>query len=116
MNLLKTSSIGLLILGEFSAIYAEMLIARLGSLSGSSGMTLFKIVAFMAFAGCALLTGYYLGYKSFQNIWIIAAVSIVSILIVEPVLAYSFFQELPTRGSTIGLIMGALGLIATLLL
>ena len=114
--LLKSSALLLLFLGEFFAVYAEMVAARLPAMNDIPVFDLWKIGMCMVIAGIALLAGYYLGYKSFQNIWIVTVISITSILIVEPALAYTFFHELPNRGATIGLIFGSLGLLATVLL
>ena len=112
----KVLAIAILSLGEFLVVYAEMVVAKLPSLHGASTVVFWKIAICMIIGSCALLGGYYSGYKSFQNIWIVTALSIVLVLIVEPVLAYTFFHELPGRGATIGLLLGAMGLFATVLL
>lgn len=62
----------------------------------------------------ALLAGYMLGIKAFNNIWIVSAVSISSILILEPIVAYSVFRQIPTKGAFIGFLLGAAGLIIAL--
>ena len=93
----KTLAVFLLFIGESLAVYAEMVAARLSSLQGTAHHMLLKIIFSMMIAGLALLWGYYLGYKVFQNIWIVTVISITSILIVEPALAYFFFQELQTQ-------------------
>jgi hypothetical protein len=41
--------------------------------------------------------------------------SITSILIIEPLIAYLVLKQLPTKGALIGLILGALGFAATFL-
>ncbi len=112
----KSLALALLFLGEFFAVYAEMAVARLPSLRFASTASLSKIGIAMVIGAGALIGGYYLGYKAFQNIWIVTVISVTSILIVEPALAYTFFQELPNRGATIGLVLGSLGLLATVLL
>ncbi len=61
------------------------------------------------------IAGYILGYKSFQNIWIVSALSITSILIIEPILGYALFQQLPTKGAFLGLILAVIGFIVTLI-
>ncbi len=66
-------------------------------------------------AGAFLILGYMLGYSAFKNIWIVSAASITSILIMEPILGFLFFRQMPTTGATIGLILGAVGFITTLL-
>jgi hypothetical protein len=54
-----------------------------------------------------------IGYKSFKNIWVVSALSITSILIMEPLIGYIIFQQLSTRGALVGLLLGAVGFAAT---
>jgi len=61
-----------------------------------------------------LIEGYMLGYTAFRNIWIVSAISITSILIVEPLLAYDLFQQLPTKGALVGFVAGIIGFAAAL--
>lgn len=63
----------------------------------------------MAVAGAFLIGGYMIGYNAFRNIWIVSVISVTSILIVEPVLAYTICRELPTRGALIGFVFGMVG-------
>jgi hypothetical protein len=114
-TLLKVISIALLFLGESVAIYAEVIAAR------AYGSRLFwpvfwKMFILMTVGGGFLIAGYMLGFKNFQDIWIVTVASITSILIMEPIINYSVFQELPHRGATVGLILGMLGLVATMIL
>lgn len=110
----KLGVIGLLFAGEALSVYAEMLAAKSYSLAGSSYWPIFiKAFGAITLAGGLLIAGYMLGYKSFKNIWIVSALSITSILIMEPLVAYLVFKTLPTRGALIGLVMGALGFLAT---
>jgi len=44
----------------------------------------------------SLLFGYMIAYSGFKNIWIVSVVSITAILVLEPLLAWTFFHELPT--------------------
>lgn len=68
----------------------------------------------MVFSGCTLLlVAYTVGYQAAKNIWVVTAASVGSILVVEPVLAWIFFHQLPERGALAGLVLGAAGLIAT---
>ena len=53
------------------------------------------------------------GLKAFDNIWVVTAISVTSILIIEPIIAYSIFRTLPTGGVLVGMILGALGFVAT---
>ena len=107
MNL-KIIGIILLVVGEALSIYIELSLAR--KPTNIFGMTIIFIAA-TAF----LLYGYIISYSAFRNIWIVSVISITSILIIEPILAYLIFRELPTRGASIGLIFGTLGFISSLL-
>ncbi|MEM5778032.1 MAG: hypothetical protein QXK49_00160 [Candidatus Aenigmatarchaeota archaeon] len=62
-----------------------------------------------------LILGYIFGFSSFKNIWIVSIISITSILISEPILAYTFFHQMPTTGALIGLVFGVLGFISTII-
>lgn len=106
----------LLFLGEALSVYSEMI----GAKAHSDALTAYPQIFIKSFllitmAGALLITGYMLGYKSFKNIWIVSVMSITSILIMEPVIAYIILKQLPTKGATIGLILGAMGFIATFL-
>ena len=106
---IKVLSILLLFLGEGFAIYAEMIAARNLNLVGRPFLSTFlKMFFVIIIAGGFLIAGYMLGFKSFQNIWIVSAASITSILIIEPILAWTIFQQLPTKGALLGLIFGVL--------
>ena len=105
----------LLFTGELLGVYAIMIAARSASVNDAF-IVLIKSFLLAMVGGVILVGGYYLGYKAFQNIWIVMVISITSILILEPALAYILFHELPTRGAAVGLILGALGLIATVTL
>jgi len=111
----KIFALIILFLGELSTIYGEMAGSRLHALGTpifSLGML--KYLVLVAVGGIFILAGYVWGYKAFNNIWIISALSVTSILILEPFLAYSIFKQLPTTGALIGFILGVLGLGATL--
>jgi drug/metabolite transporter (DMT)-like permease len=55
-----------------------------------------------------------LGYRAFKNIWIVSAILVTSILVVEPTLAWFLFKEIPTLGASIGIGLGVIGLIVAL--
>jgi hypothetical protein len=75
-----------------------------------------KMFIIIVFAGVFLIVGYMMGFSAFKNIWIVSVASITSILIIEPILAYTVFQQLPTKGAIIGLILGILGFISSMIL
>lgn len=71
----------------------------------------------VSMAGVALLVyGYTFGYQAFKNIWIVTALSIASILVVEPVVAWFLFREVPTTGAMIALILGIIGIAVAVLI
>jgi len=100
-----------LFLGESLAIYAEIVAAK--NIAHFSD-TFFKMAALMTIAGIFLIAGYMFGVKYLSNIWAIAAVSIASIIIMEPIITYGIFDEFPSRGALIGLVLGSLGLVSAL--
>ncbi len=102
-------------LGETVAIYAEIFSSKASSLgSGFSWLIFGRGLALMIFGCLLLLLGYIFGFKTFKNIWIVSVISITSILIAEPILNYLIFQQLPTKGALMGLILGIIGLILSL--
>jgi hypothetical protein len=70
----------------------------------------------MTLGGVFLVFGYAMSYVAFKNIWIVAAISITAIFIIEPILAWTMIHEIPTRGAIIGLVLGALGFLSSLLI
>jgi len=105
----------LIFCGETIFIFAEIKIAHVLGANNSNFRLVFIIMLAITFiSSVLLLNGYYFGYKAFKNIWTIGAISICSILLVEPILSYVIFRELPSKGTTIGFILGSLGLLTTL--
>ena len=100
--LLKVFALVMLAFGEALCIYAEMLVAK----RPDWAWTFFLITL----AGIPLLLGYHYGYKAFGSMWAVMAVSVVTILIVEPVLVWAMFREIPSRTSLVALSLGAVGL------
>lgn len=69
----------------------------------------------ISIAGAVLLVyGYTFGYQVFKNIWIVTALSIASIVVVEPFIAWILFREMPTTGAFIALILGIIGIITSI--
>lgn len=97
----------LLVFGEAIYVYCEMMIAKQSHV--------LSMIILSLFAGLIVIAGYYYGYQSSRNIWVVTAASIGTILITEPIISWIMFHEIPTRGASLGLIFGALGLISTLL-
>ncbi|MBI4173778.1 MAG: hypothetical protein HY519_03610 [Candidatus Aenigmarchaeota archaeon] len=110
----KLLAIALILAGEALAIYAEMLGAKAYAESSPFLAAFLKMLLVMTVGGGFLIAGYMLGFQAFQNIWIVTAASITSILIIEPILAYTLFQQLPTKGAMVGLALGLAGFLAAL--
>ncbi len=101
----------LILMGEALSIYAEMVGARNHSISSQPFLQIFlKMFLLIVLAGGFLIAGYMLGFNVFKNIWIVSVASITSILIVEPILAWIIFNQVPTIGAILGFILGAIGL------
>jgi uncharacterized membrane protein len=99
--MLKVFSILMLFMGEALCIYSEMLVAK-----EPRWWWTFLLITI---AGIPLLLGYHYGYKAFESMWVVMVVSIVSILIVEPILVLAMFKEAPTPGTVVGFILGCAG-------
>lgn len=112
---MKVIAIILIIAGETAAIYAELIAASRHSANGLSFLSAFsKSTPLIVAGGISLVSGYIFGFKAFKNIWIVSAVSITTILIIEPILNYALFRQLPTRGASVGLLLGIIGFITAL--
>lgn len=112
----KLLVIVLIFFGEALSIYAEVVGARQVTSNNPFAKIFLTMAIIITFGGIILIAGYLLGIQSFQNIWIVSVVSIVSILIVEPVLDYVVFRQLPTTGAAIGLGLGIVGFLFTIFL
>lgn len=109
-TLLKTLGIFLVFLGELFAIYAETFAVKYGFLSNGY----WRMFLIMTLGGLFLITGYLLGYKGFNNLWIITVISIATLLIAEPLIIVTIFNQIPTTGALIGFILGIIGLICSI--
>jgi hypothetical protein len=113
--LVKFAAILLVFFGEVFSIGAELIASKRFAAGVGSYLSVFLPMFLLITVGGGLLVGgYMLGYTHLKNIWIITALSVGSILIVEPIMAFLMFQQLPTLGAGIGLCLGALGILAAL--
>ena len=104
-----------LFIGESFYLYSEMFIAK-NAVSDSPKAFAFVSALLMVVAGGILFLGsVYFGMHLFKNIWIIAVMSVTAIVIMEPILAWLFFKQLPTVKTAIGFILGAVGLFIALI-
>lgn len=109
-------AVTLLIVGEILTIYAELAAAKLPD-NGALALTgLIRPSLLIAVAGVCLIVAYWMGYHVVGNIWVVTIASLTSILVLEPIVVFAMFHELPSRGAIIGFILGALGFIAALTL
>jgi len=103
-----------LFLGESFYLYSEMFVAK-NSANGSFKTSSFIITAsLVVLGGIFFLSSVYFGINLFKNIWIIAVMSVAAIVVMEPLLAYLFFKQLPTLKTAVGFILGIAGLIIAL--
>lgn len=101
-----------LFFGEALIIGAEMWAAKFFNSEKPSSVIL-PAVAVSVVGACLLVYGYTFGYQAFKNIWIVTAISITGILVVEPLVAWILFREIPTTGAFIALILGIIGVITS---
>ena len=105
----------LLFLGEGLSIYAEMIGARSNYIASQPFLQIFlKMFLIITLAGGFLIAGYMLGLSAFKNIWIVSVASITFIIIIEPILAWTIFKQIPTIGAIIGFVLGVIGLFVAL--
>jgi len=96
--------IALIILGEVLAIWSELLVCY-------DKQALWTSMFWITVAGFPLVFGYQLAYHECKNIWVVSASSLCSIVIIEPILVWIMFHQVPTLGPILGLVCGCLGLI-----
>jgi hypothetical protein len=84
--------------GEAVAIFLEIYLAHRFEAQGSFGEVARAILLLLPIAALAvglLLLGYIYGIRSLRQIWLVTIISWSSIVLIEPVLNYWFFRELP---------------------
>jgi len=111
MNQIITGSA--LFFGEVLIIGAEMWASKFFN-SARPWAVILPAIAVSIVGVCLLVYGYTFGYQAFKNIWIVTAISIAGILIVEPLVAWFLFRETPTTGALIALVLGAIGIITSI--
>ncbi|HOX60543.1 MAG TPA: hypothetical protein PLV72_00870 [Candidatus Magasanikbacteria bacterium] len=114
-TLFKILVLSLIIIGEAVMIYAEMSGAKEHFATAQTFWQIFlRMLIFIVIGGGFLISGYILGINAFKNIWVMSVVSITSIIILEPILGWTFFAQLPTTGAVIGFVLGVIGLFAAI--
>lgn len=104
-----------LFIGESLYLCSEMFVAK-GALDGSSKITtLGPAILMVVVGGFIFLASVYFGMRLFKDVWIIAVMSVAAIVIMEPVLVWLFFNQLPTTKTAIGFLLGVAGLVISVL-
>ncbi|KRP93754.1 hypothetical protein AOQ72_20865 [Bradyrhizobium yuanmingense] len=114
--MLKIVAVAAIFLGEALSILAELMASRQFGKAGGDPAMLWPMFLLVCLGGILLVFGYALGYMHLKNIWIIVAISVGAILVVEPILTVLFFRDVPSGGSLLGLMLGAFGALAALFL
>ncbi|KYK44216.1 hypothetical protein A1D31_37365 [Bradyrhizobium liaoningense] len=114
--MLKIVAVAAIFLGEALSILAELIASRQFRKAGGDLAMLWPMFLLVSLGGILLVCGYALSYMQLKNIWIIVAISVGAILVVEPILTLLLFRDVPTAGSLIGLMLGALGTLAAIFL
>ena len=107
---LKALFLVLILIGEAMAIYSEVIAAK----EYNNLRTMAWMLWWITVAGFFLIPGYMLGMKMFKDIWLVSVVSIVCVLICEPILVWSVFKEVPSLGSILGFVFGMVGFACTM--
>lgn len=106
----------LMVFGEVLTIYSEVYASKLSGRVIENPELFIKPILLICIAGVSLIFAYWLGYQGTGNIWVVTVASLTLLLILEPIVIYAMLQELPGRGALIGFLLGAVGLLATLVL
>lgn len=114
--MLRIVAVAAIFLGEALSIVAELIASRQFGKAGGDLAMLWPMFVLVSLGGILLVFGYALGYMHLKNIWIIFAISLGAILVIEPILTVLLFRDVPTAGSLIGLVLGAFGALAALFL
>lgn len=104
MNWWALCGVLLIVAGELVAIAYEVLAMRHMTLR----YTLWACLC-VAGAGILLVLGYTMTFKGLKNAWVVSTVSILTILVSEPILVWLVFKEVPTLGPMLGLLCATVG-------
>lgn len=108
-------AIAFILIGETVAIFAELRGAKIYAASSGGFWPVFWPSFVVMLLGTALLVaGYMLALKHVGNVWVVTAISLGSILIIEPVLNLLYMGQAPTLGAGIGFTLGVLGILSAL--
>ena len=109
-------SLILMVFGEVLTIYSELYAAKLPGRFLDAPELFIKPIIIICIAGISLIFAYWLGYQASGNIWVVTVTSLTLLLVLEPVVIYAMLQEIPKKGAIVGFILGAAGLVSTVVL
>lgn len=104
----------LIVLGESLFVYAEMKAAQeVQQFYSSLYETFFNHLLTISLGAVSVLLGYALGILFFKSIWVVFVLSILSMLLIEPIFAFLLFKTLPEIGAILGMFFGFIGCLFT---
>lgn len=104
--------------GEFIGVFLEIFLANKFRASGSFPhifKNLLLLIPLFIISFFLLLLGYIYGFRAYQRIWVITIVSWSSIVLVEPVLNYFLFHELPSGNTLLAAILALAAIVVSIL-
>lgn len=99
----------LMFFGEFLIIYAENYAAKNANVTRTLLQRSILILLALC-SGLSLILAYKIWYQYRDNIRIVVALSIWSIVFVEPIISWTMFQEIPNIGAMVGWILWLSGM------
>ncbi|MGJ8523727.1 hypothetical protein R84981_002440 [Carnimonas sp. R-84981] len=112
-------SILFLVIGETLVILSELMLpyylAKDKIIVKKLGVT-FCMSLVMSIAGAFLLLAFMYGYLNYESIWVVNVVSTSMVIIIEPVIAYCIYKNLPGRSTCKGLALAFIGLMVAITL
>jgi hypothetical protein len=105
MTGLKLACVLLMVAGEGSMIAAEVMATK------TDWMTP-RVLLFQWLAATLLLAAYSIGFKAWQDVWIVSVISVTTIVISEPIIVWHFTNSLPNRQTVVSLVLALSALVA----
>jgi len=112
---MKCVSLIFIVVGEIFSVYSQVGTAALKPQERSWLRTSPFLLLTWALGGLFLISGYVLGKQAFNGVWAITAISVTSILMVEPMMLLALLAQRPSWAEINGFVCGAIGLVITLL-
>lgn len=110
---MQVLSTAVLAVGELLVIYAEVQAAYHWERLQQTRAVLYS-ASLMAVGGTLLIAGYVAAYRAWEDLWKVGVISLVSILVAEPVVTYVVSAQRPGLGAVLGFVLGSLGLFCAL--